>query len=120
MPVLGDGAGDGEGDGEGEGDGDGAGTTPLLERVGTPVTTGDGDVGSTEPQLIVASASRSEAGTMRMRMGRGYARRAPVDVGKKLHTCGAQCRTPPVRCNGIERVGKIFPRAAREEDRCSR
>ena len=118
MPVLGDG--DGEGDGDGDGEGEGAGTTPLLERVGTPVATGVGDVGSTEPQLIVASASTSEAGTMSMRMRRGYARRAPANVGKKLHTCGAPCRTPPVRCNGIERVGKIFPRAAHEEVRCSR
>jgi hypothetical protein len=123
APVPAPGAGDGEGEGVGEGAGDGEepGTTPLLERDGTPpLATGDGDVGSTEPQLIVASASRSETGTMSLRMRGGYARRAPGHVGRKLHSGAAQCRTPHKRCNAIERVGQIFPRAAHEEDRCSR
>jgi hypothetical protein len=49
-----------------------------LEREGTPLLTGVGDVGSTDPQLIVTNATASEAMTMGMRIAaREYARRAP-------------------------------------------
>jgi hypothetical protein len=82
----------GEGDGLGDGEGAGAGVPGLFERDGTPaVDTGDGDVGSTEPQLIVESATASEAMRMGVRICRpGYARRAPEHVGRKLQTGAPQ------------------------------
>ena len=53
------------------GDGDGTDVAGLFDRDGTvPVPTDEGDVGSTEPQSIVTSATASEAMTMAMRMSR--------------------------------------------------
>jgi hypothetical protein len=78
VPVPG--VGDGDGTGLGDGDGVGAGVPRLLEREGTPLLTGVGDVGSTDPQLIVTNATASEAMTMGMRIAaREYARRAPSE-----------------------------------------
>ena len=71
--------GDGDGDGRGAGEGVGAGVPGLLEREGTPLlVTGVGDVGSTDPQLIVTNENASDAMTMGVRIRRGpYARHAP-------------------------------------------
>ena len=69
MPLPGEGV--GEGVGVGDGDGDGDTVPPLLVRDGTPlVDTGEGDVGSTEPQLVATNASTSEAKSMGIRMRR--------------------------------------------------
>jgi len=90
VPLPADGP--GEGVGVGLGDGVGVGVpTGLLVRDGTPpVVTGDGDVGSVEPQLMAANAAINRTATriqarMFLRNTRGsvsrrglYARRAPV------------------------------------------
>ena len=79
-------------DGLGEGDGVGVGVPAgLLDRDGTPpAVTGDGEVGSTEPQLMATKAAINRTATriqarMFLRNTRGfvsrgglYARRAPV------------------------------------------
>ncbi|PYR74591.1 MAG: hypothetical protein DMF87_22100 [Acidobacteria bacterium] len=76
MPVPLEGTGCG---GIGEGVGVGVGVPLLFDRDGTlPAGTLDGDVGSTEPQLIVTSARAIEAMTSGVRIRvRDYARRAP-------------------------------------------
>ena len=105
VPGDGDGVGDGDGDGRGVGDGVGTGVPGLLEREGTPLlVTGVGDVGSTDPQLIDANATASEARTMGMRIRGGpVARHAPMrngaGVGGKLHVAPRQRRTACRRCN---------------------
>jgi hypothetical protein len=94
VPLPVDGLGDGVGVGDGRGLGDGVGVgvpAGLLDRDGTPpVVTGDGEVGSVEPQLMATKAATNRTATriqarMFLRNTRGsvsrggpYARRAPV------------------------------------------
>ena len=65
LPVAGLGDGVGVGDGLGDGDGVGVGVpTGLLDRDGTPpVVTGDGEVGSVEPQLMATNAGTNRTAT---------------------------------------------------------
>jgi hypothetical protein len=100
APVPLDGLGEGVGVGDGAGLGDGVGVRDavgvgvpagLLDRDGTPpVVTGDGEVGSVEPQLMATNAATHRTATrVHVRMflrntrgfvsrGRPYARPAPV------------------------------------------
>jgi len=113
---------EGLGEGVGAGDGVGVGVPPLLpERDGTPpVVTGDGEVGSVEPQLIATNAAKHRSATrtqarMFLRNTRGPCREGPLtqDAHLFLHSAGPCVRfslTRAIRCSGN---GRTVPKCLR-------